>query len=88
MHQSSRNDIERPVKKIQELEAEAVAYVVSLANGVDCQDASCDYIRLYQGDETLLAASLERIRITAVEIIELIDEAKGAVETCETSHLV
>ena len=56
-------------RNIRELEAEAVAFVVCQAIGLDTNTAASDYIQLYQGDRKLLMASLERVRATAVEII-------------------
>jgi hypothetical protein len=56
-------------KKVRETEAEAVAFVVCEAIGLET--GSCvDYIHLYDGDKDTLAASLERIRTTAAGIIE------------------
>ena len=54
---------------IRETEAEAVAYIVSTAIGLECSTASSDYIQLYKGDTELLEASLNGIRKTASEII-------------------
>jgi antirestriction protein ArdC len=53
----------------RETEAEAVAFVVCQAVGLECGTASSDYIQLYRGDRKLLMASLERIRGAAVEIL-------------------
>ena len=63
-------------KTVRETEAEAVAFVVSGAIGLECSTAASDYIKLYDGDKKTLLASLERIRQTASEII-------GAI-LCET----
>jgi hypothetical protein len=56
-------------KTIRETEAEAVAYVVSQAIGLDCSTAACDYIKLYEGKKETLMASLASIRKAAAEII-------------------
>lgn len=56
-------------RNIRELEAEAVAFVVCQAIGLDTNTAACDYIQLYQADRKLLMASLGRIRETAAVII-------------------
>ena len=66
LHQGSGNTVPRAVR---ELEAEAVAFVVCQAAGLECGTAASDYIQLYQGDRKLLMASLERIRGAAAEII-------------------
>ncbi len=59
-------------RRTRETEAEAVAFVVSEAIGLDTSTAAADYIQLYQGDARLLAASLERVRSTAAELITAI----------------
>lgn len=56
-------------RQIRELEAEAVAYVVTQACGLNNGTASWDYIRLYGGDEKLLSQSLALIQCTAAELI-------------------
>jgi len=65
-------------RKVREVEAEAVAFVVSQACGLDCGTAASDYIQLYDngGKETLLA-SLERIHRTAREIIKAVTASEG-----------
>lgn len=62
-------------KTVRETEAEAVAYVACRAFGFDCSTRSSDYIQLYQGDETTLAESLQRIQKTAMRIIQPLNEA-------------
>lgn len=59
-------------RTVRETEAEAVAYIVSQAVGLDCNTAACDYIKLYDGNKETLLASLERIRQAAREIIAAI----------------
>ena len=56
-------------KKIIETEAEAVAFVVSQAIGLDTNYASSDYIQLYQGTKETLLEALQNIHRTAAEII-------------------
>jgi hypothetical protein len=51
---ASRDDIE--------LEAEAVAFAVGTAVGLDVSNAARDYIHLYRGDHEALARSLNRIQ--------------------------
>ena len=65
-------------KTVWETEAEAVAFAVCQAVGLDALDSACDYVQLYQGDRDTLLASLERIRQTAAEIIEGITEQDAA----------
>ena len=57
-------------KTSRELEAEAVAFVVSQAVGLDAGTASADYIQLYNGDKDRLAQSLDSIRKAAGAILE------------------
>ena len=54
---------------MKETEAEAVAYAVNAAVGLELNSASRDYIHLYDGKKEALIASLERIRSVATEII-------------------
>lgn len=53
----------------RETEAEAVAFVVCQAFGVDTTARSNDYIQLYRGNSDLLVDSLDHIRSTSAEII-------------------
>ncbi len=56
-------------KTVRETEAEAVAFVVSAAIGLETNHAASDYIKLYDGKKETLLASLERIRDVSSEII-------------------
>lgn len=59
-------------KTVRETEAEAVAFVVCQAIGLETNTAASDYIRLYDGDKDTLAESLDNIQQTASEIIAAI----------------
>jgi hypothetical protein len=59
-------------KKSRELQAEAVAYVVAQAIGLDTGTASTDYIQLYHGDKDLLSQSLNAVRKASSIILEAI----------------
>jgi antirestriction protein ArdC len=61
-------------KVVVETEAEAVAFVVCTAVGLESKAASGDYIQLYQGKKETLLASLGRIQQAASEIIEAVVE--------------
>lgn len=61
-------------RKVLETEAEAVAYVVGLATGLDMNTASADYISLYKGNRDTLRASFEAIARTAARIIAALTE--------------
>jgi antirestriction protein ArdC len=58
--------------EVRELEAEAVAFVVCHAVGLDTNTASSDYIALYQGNEKLLSQSLAHIQNSASAILDYI----------------
>ncbi len=60
-------------KSMRELEAEAVAFIVSTAIGVDSRIRSSDYIQLYGGDKSALIRSLDRIQKTAAAILESLE---------------
>lgn len=69
---------EKLSRRVEEVEAEAVAYVVCRAYGVDAKEQTNEYIRLYRGDAKLVEASLQRIRSTATHILFLMSEAEEA----------
>jgi antirestriction protein ArdC len=60
-------------KTIRETEAEAVAFVVCQAIGLDAKTAAADYIKLYNGDRATLSASLQFIQSTATEILTALE---------------
>lgn len=62
-------DQPRPSKTVRETEAEAVAYAVCQAFGIDSTKSSSDYIQLYAGDTKALSESLQAIQSTAAQII-------------------
>lgn len=73
MHQDT---VTRPASKtVRETEAEAVAFVICQAIGLQTGNACSDYIRIWSGDKAVLATSLERIRRTAAFIIDGIQVA-------------
>lgn len=67
-------------KTVRETEAEAVAFAVCHAIGLEPSSAASDYIQLYQGDTATLAGSLERIQQVAAHIIDAVagDTEDGA----------
>jgi hypothetical protein len=76
LHRSERRTF--TTKVVRETEAEAVAFVVGQAVGLEMGTASSDYIQLYHGNASLLAESLEVIQRTASTILRAlrIDEAE------------
>ena len=57
-------------RTVLETEAEAVAYVVCQAIGLETTTRSCDYIKLYRGSVATLSESLDLIQKTAASLIE------------------
>jgi antirestriction protein ArdC len=56
-------------KTVRETEAEAIAFVIAKAVGLDTGTASADYIQLYHGNASLLAESLEVVQQTSAVIL-------------------
>jgi antirestriction protein ArdC len=67
----------RGSKTVVETEAEAVAFVVCHAVGLQIGSAASDYIQLHQGSKDTLAQSLDRIQKTANTILEALAEQVG-----------
>jgi hypothetical protein len=73
-HELLHRSADRPTSRdTRELEAEAVAFVVSSAIGLDVVDASRDYIHLYRGDGEAVSESLGRIQRTASMILSALE---------------
>ena len=60
-------------KVVRETEAEAIAFVISKAVGLETGTASADYIQLYHGNASLLAESLEVIQQTSAVILAALE---------------
>jgi hypothetical protein len=60
-------------KVVKETEAEAVAFVVGKAVGLETGSASADYIQLYHGNASLLAESLEVVQQTSAVILAALE---------------
>jgi antirestriction protein ArdC len=73
LHTDERRD--QTTKTIRETEAEAVAFVVSRAVGLESSTRSSDYIQLYRGTTETLATSLGWIQKTANSILTQIEGA-------------
>jgi antirestriction protein ArdC len=56
-------------RQIRETEAEATAFVVSHAIGLETGSAACDYIQLWKGDAQLLTESLGYVRQAASQML-------------------
>jgi hypothetical protein len=77
MHRDERRS--STTTRSRETEAEAVAFVVCTAVGLDTGSAARDYIGLYGGDAKLLSESLEHVQRTPTHILNVIgvDESSG-----------
>jgi hypothetical protein len=60
-------------KVVRETEAEAIAFEVSKAIGLETGTASADYIQLYHGNASFLAESLEVIQKTSAVILAALE---------------
>ncbi len=67
MHRDERRS--STSKCTRETEAEAVAFVVCSAIGLETGSAAQDYIGLYGGDAKLLSETLEYVQMTATQIL-------------------
>jgi hypothetical protein len=59
-------------KRVRETEAEAVAFVICSAVGLDTGSSAQDYIGIWGGDAKLLSESLEYVQRTATQILKAI----------------
>jgi antirestriction protein ArdC len=62
-------------RQIRETEAEATAFVVCLAVGLDTGSAAADYIHLWNGDAQLLVESLGYVRQAASNLLSAIGDS-------------
>ncbi|TCK75903.1 ArdC family protein [Acidipila rosea] len=67
LHKAERRTI--TTQTVRETEAEAVAFIVGRAVGLELGTSSADYIQLYHGNAVLLAESLEVIQRTSAVIL-------------------
>jgi hypothetical protein len=72
-------------KTVRETEAEAIAFVVGNAIGLETGSASADYIALYHGNASLLAESLEVVQQTSAVILAALQSS--AAETMPDAEL-
>ena len=77
-------------KVVRETEAEAIAFVVGKAVGLENGSASADYIHLYHGNASLLAESLEVIQLASAVILGALQqptEAEAAMPDAELARV-
>jgi hypothetical protein len=70
LHKSTRRTI--TTQTVRETEAEAVAFIVGEAIGLEMGHVASDYIQMYAGNASLLAESLEVVQHTSAVILEAI----------------
>jgi len=70
-----------PICSSTGFEAEAIAFVVGAAIGLNNGRASADYIHLYHGNAALLAESLEVIQRTSAVILSALETDSEEKET-------
>jgi hypothetical protein len=78
LHRAERRTF--TTQTIRETEAEAVAFIVGQAVGLEMGTASSDYIQMYAGNAALLAESLEVIQRTSSVILAAILTEEAAEE--------
>jgi hypothetical protein len=76
LHKAERRTM--TTQTVRETEAEAVAFIVGQAVGLEMGNASSDYIQMYAGNATLLAESLEVIQRAASTILRAISPEETA----------
>jgi len=77
LHRGDRRTL--TTKQVRETEAEAVAFVVCQAIGLETGSSSADYIALWHGEASLLRESLEAVQQTAAVILGGITPEPAAV---------
>ena len=75
LHRTERRTFTTPT--VRETEAEAVAFVVGQAIGLEMGTSSSDYIQMYSGNAALLAESLEVIQRTSAVILAALQPPFG-----------
>jgi hypothetical protein len=70
LHKSTRRTM--TTATVRETEAEAVAFIVGQAIGLEMGRAASDYIQMYAGNAALLAESLEVVQRTSAVILDAI----------------
>lgn len=76
LHKAERRTM--TTAKVRETEAEAVAFIVGQAIGLEIGSASSDYIQMYAGNAALLTESLEVVQRTSAVILGAIQEQEPA----------
>lgn len=85
LHKAERRTL--ITKTVKETEAEAVAFVVCSALGLETGRGSADYIQLYHGDSKLLQESLEVVQRSASQILGAVSARDEEVTPIPTTVL-
>ena len=88
LHKAERRTTTTQV--VKETEAEAIAFVVGKAVGLQTGSASADYIQLYHGNASLLIESLEVIQLASAVILGALQqptEAQAAMPDAELARV-
>ena len=83
-HELLHRDERRPgiSRTVRETEAEAVAFIVCSAIGLETGSAAADYIQLWNGDAATLLESLSFVQQAAARMLSAL--ADGDRDPCET----
>jgi hypothetical protein len=81
LHRGGRR--EGTSRKVRETEAEAIAFVVCHAIGLDTGSAACDYIQLWNGDVNTLTQSLAYVQKAASQLLAALIDPWSHVDSPE-----
>jgi hypothetical protein len=84
LHRTERRTV--TTKVMRETEAEAVAFIVGKAVGLDTGTASADYIRIYDGNAALLTESLEVIQHASAVILAALESRPSEAEESQLAQ--
>ena len=82
LHKSDRRTV--TTATVRETEAEAVAFIVGQAIGLEMGRVSSDYIQMYAGSAALLAESLEVIQRTSAVILDAVMTDEPVLQDAQT----
>jgi len=85
LHKSTRRTM--TTATVRETEAEAVAFIVGQAIGLEMGKTSSDYIQMYAGNAELLAESLEVIQRTSAVILDAITGEASTTQFVPTTSM-
>lgn len=83
LHRAERRTM--TTKTVRETEAEAIAFIISRAVGLNTSSASADYIALYHGNAELLTESLTVIQQASATILDALFAEEQEAELAKAS---